>query len=114
MRRRKKRIDLTHWKTYVVLIGLFLSFFAFLSARIISLGYRIERTERHYQELMSANQMYQAEFMRLCSPDELRTLMQHHGVALNTPSEWAFVDVTIREEKGSHGLETPVAEANTR
>ena len=113
-RRTRTRIDLTHWDTYIIFIGVFLSFYVFLSSRLITIGYSLKEEESVYQDLLTVNQNYRTELLKLYAPESVRELMKRHNVALEIPSDWAFVEVPVREETQTAGSLNGKAEANTQ
>jgi len=112
--KRKKKLDATDWKMFLITAGILLTCYVFLSSKMIALGYKIEKVEKSYQELLTVNQNYQAEVMNLCSPGCLKELMQKYGISLEIPPDWSFVDVTVADERKTAGTRDGEAEANTR
>ena len=112
--RRKKRVEAGDWKVFLITAGLLLSGYVFMSSKMIAVGYKIDKVEKVYQELLTVNQNYQAEVMNLCSPGCLKELMRKYGITLEIPPDWSFVDVTVTDERKTAGKRDGEAEANTR
>jgi len=96
---------------YFLIIGIFLPFYVFLCCKLIDLGYKVEKVEKTYQDLLIVYQNYQSELFNLLSPDSLKKLMAQHNIGLEVPSDWAFLEIKPDLEKSTINLKNGKAEA---
>ncbi|MCX8082518.1 MAG: hypothetical protein N3D17_03860 [bacterium] len=91
--------------TVAVIMGLmwiFLCLYVLLSCKIIAIGYRMEEIKRKYEELNMINKNYNAEILKLSSPENLLMIVRNAGIELINPSEWCYVDIMIKDIKGNN------------
>jgi len=112
--RRRTRFELNQWKLCCIVGGGFVVFYVFLSSQIIAFGYRIQKAETKYHELMTVNQNYRADLERLCSPVSVRRLLEEHGISMVVPSEWCSREIEEPGVPPGIRLSDGKAEANTR
>lgn len=112
--RRRAHLDPNQWVGLYVVGGAFVIFYVFLSCEMIALGYRIQKAESRYHELMVVNQNYRAELERLTAPQSIKQLLEQHGMSMAVPDEWCFQDIEVPDESPVIGLSHGKAEANPR
>jgi len=93
--KRRKIVEPADSSVFFAVLAMFLIVFVLLFSELIDCGYEIERARKRYQELLTMNQFYQAEILRLSSLPSLCQRMQQYGLSLCIPEKWSWWKFSI-------------------
>ncbi|HOJ39512.1 MAG TPA: hypothetical protein PKW42_03285 [bacterium] len=96
--RRKSLPGFGDAPVFFLVVAVLLLVFVLLFSELIDCGYEIEEARKRYQELLTENQVYQAEILQASALPAVQQRMKEYGLPLQIPEKWSWLKFDFSRE----------------